>query len=429
MRILHISDTHIGKKIGRVGRETEYDAVADELWDIARQEKPDLVVHSGDLFDARRPAVDDLKRGTDLLNRLAPHAPVVVCAGNHDSPLFFDWFDSVLAMGPGRADGGVRRIRLIGSAPAIGPSGILEYPNADGSETARLAVLPYVHPSRALSRLDDPARATRAYAELLAAVMGQAAAGLHVGYRPDRDVRVFTAHQFVEGSTPSYTERRVDISEDYAASTDALPSVDYLALGHIHKPQRVGRKVLNGCYAGSTLQFDFGEVVDRKSVALVDIAPGGQTVIEPLELSSGRRLRAFRGTLPELAAWAQEAKGAYVKAVIESERPIPGLFEQVRDLLPSNATLVRADPLHPADTVTVLNRATTTEEQPDDLSLFQDYLAQRAVPAASARDAVATLEQLLEEVRLGRDEQSFPEEEGLNAALGCCGGSDGTENR
>jgi exonuclease SbcD len=429
MRMLHLSDTHIGKKIGRVGRESEYDAIADELCDIAAQEKPDLIVHSGDMFETRRPATDDLRRGTELLWRLSRHAPVVVCAGNHDSPIFFDWLDSVLALGAAGMDRRFRRIRLIGSAPPTGPSGILAYPGAGGAETIRLAVLPYVHPGRALSRLEEPARQMRAYAELLAAVMSQAATGLQVGYRPDRDVRIFMAHQFVEGSVPSYCERRVDISDDYAASTNALPSADYLALGHIHKPQRVGRKVLNGSYAGSTLQFDFGEVVDRKSVALINVVPGRQPRIEAIALSSGRRLRSFRGTLPELAAWASDTHGAYVKAIIESERPIPDLFEQVQSRLPRSATLIKAEPLAIGSTVAVLSRASGVEEQPDDLSLFREYLAQRAIPGATARDAAATLEQLLEDVRLGQHEREFPEERALNDALGCCADAEGAGTR
>ena len=86
-RVFHTSDWHLGRQIGRHHRrDGEFDAVLDEIVEIAADFAPDLIVHSGDLFDGPRPSLDDMRRAAQALRRLGVIAPVVVVAGNHDTP-------------------------------------------------------------------------------------------------------------------------------------------------------------------------------------------------------------------------------------------------------------------------------------------------------------------------------------------------------
>ncbi|MFD0391801.1 exonuclease SbcCD subunit D [Streptomyces nogalater] len=86
MKALHTSDWHLGRTLQRRSRDAEFDAVLAEITAIAEDVQPDLIVHSGDLFDSYRPAHKDVLRAMRCLNGLADIAPTVVLGGNHDSP-------------------------------------------------------------------------------------------------------------------------------------------------------------------------------------------------------------------------------------------------------------------------------------------------------------------------------------------------------
>src|SRR5690242_2349955 len=101
MRLLHTSDWHLGRTVKqRWSRDAEFDAVLAEITGIARDAGPDLIIHSGDLFDSIRPAASDLARCLRTLADLSQVAPVVVVAGNHDSPVLLETLEfAVTAFG------------------------------------------------------------------------------------------------------------------------------------------------------------------------------------------------------------------------------------------------------------------------------------------------------------------------------------------
>src|SRR5438874_7469775 len=96
MRLLHVSDWHLGRQTYGVSRAADHDKVIGEIIELARTSRPHLIVHSGDLFDGLRPAYTELDRGVSALQELAAIAPVVAVAGNHDSPALFRLFDRLL---------------------------------------------------------------------------------------------------------------------------------------------------------------------------------------------------------------------------------------------------------------------------------------------------------------------------------------------
>ncbi|UWS69830.1 exonuclease subunit SbcD [Streptomyces noursei] len=198
-RILHTSDWHLGRQLGRHRRDTEVDAVLDEIIDIADDFAPDLIVHSGDLFDTSRPGLDDLRRAAQALRRLGAIAPVVVVAGNHDTRNVLAFLEFILN-GMGVGEGEQARVRFATDAR---PDGLLvaDYPAQDGELTLRIGALPYLHPNRFAYDFTDPALTTATYAERLRTVQADVYRRLAAG-RGARDVLVFAAHLFVEGALP-----------------------------------------------------------------------------------------------------------------------------------------------------------------------------------------------------------------------------------
>ncbi|MCR6489793.1 exonuclease SbcCD subunit D [Amycolatopsis sp. OK19-0408] len=411
-RVLHTSDWHLGRQIGHRRRDAEFKAVLDEIVEIAAEFRPDLIVHSGDLFDGPRPSLDDMRRAAYALRRLGDIAPVVVVAGNHDTPYVLGFVDYLLT-DMGTRTGGQVRVRFATDARSDGLL-IAEYPAADGELTLRVGALPYLHPNRFAYDFTDPAAATATYAERIRTVQAEVYGRLADGRGP-RDVLVFAAHLFVEGATPSYSERKVSISSDYAAGAADLPAVDYGALGHIHKPQLVGRAGFPACYAGSPLQLDFGESHDTKSVVLVKIEPGKPPRIEFEPLTSGRRLVQLTGTLEEIAQQAGRVGDAWVKVLVDVEAPTTSLAETLGGMLP-DATIVGIEERWPGAENRVLDRTASTADLPGVEDLLREYLPRRGTAGPALDHVMATFADLQAEPDPAAPAQ-FAEENLLAAAI------------
>ncbi|MFB6641554.1 exonuclease SbcCD subunit D [Streptomyces chartreusis] len=392
MKALHTSDWHLGRTLARRSRDEEFDAVLAEITAIAETEQPDLIVHSGDLFHSYRPAHKDILRAMRCLNALARIAPTVVLGGNHDSPELFDLLNYVCTLRPD-ADRG--RLRFVHSRGDTEPGTVLDFDSRDGHERIRLAALPYVHPNRYLHLFPGFGTTEGAYAAGLRELQEGLLASLREGYVPDRDVLLFTAHQFVASAVPGQSERMWEVREPYATDADALPQVAYCALGHIHKPQPVGSGRLPARYAGSPLQMDFGESEEDKSITVVDASPGRRTLITPHTLHSGRRLAQFHGTLEELRTDAAQYSGVYLKAVIRSDEPLPRLGDKVAELVPE-AVLVEVEEDCAATRAAVLTGADAADNGTLDITAaFSTYLSRPGTPGQNADEVVAAFADLM----------------------------------
>ncbi|NUR63791.1 MAG: exonuclease SbcCD subunit D [Catenulispora sp.] len=389
-RVFHTSDWHLGRQIGRYRRDAEVDAVLEEIVQIADDFAPDLIVHSGDLFDSSRPGLDDMRRAAQALRRLGAIAPAVVVAGNHDTSYVLAFLEYVLNDMGTRAGDHVR-VRFAANARREGLL-VAEYPTSNGELTLRIGALPYLHPNRFTYDFADPALTTAAYAERVRAVQADVYRCLAAGRGP-RDVLVFAAHLFVEGATPSYSERRISLADEYAAAAADLPDVAYGALGHIHKPQSVGRAGFPARYAGSPLQLDFGETADTKSVVLAEIGPEIQPRIELVPLTSGRRLVRLEGTLDEIAQRAGRVGDAWVKAVVNVEAFSAFLPDTLAKMLPQ-ATIVDIDERRAEAADRVLDRETATKEPPSVQDLLRQYLSGRGTTGLALDRAMAAFAHL-----------------------------------
>lgn len=390
MRLLHVSDWHLGTSLGRVRRTSDHDEVLDEIVAVAADFQPHLVIHTGDLFDHTRPAVEDLHRGVDALRRLAEYAPAVVLAGNHDSPAIFDVFNRLLALGagPDRAP-----VRFVGRARSAARGGILVFPGDDGEEV-RLAPVPFIHPNTLLDAFDvPPERWTASYTDQVRLVEENLGQGLTTGYNPSRHVLLFAAHLHVGGAAFSGSERPLHITDNYATSVEHLPAVSYAAFGHIHKPQPLPGGVVQGRYAGSPIPIDFGERGEQKSVVCVEAQPGRVATITEVPLSGGRPLVRVQGRLEDLAGMVDEVGRAIVQVTVDTDEPTQDLADRVAALLPE-ATIF--DVIERCAKTAVPEAEMLPDgEEPPIRDVFRAYLADE-VPATLVDGAAAVFDRLLE---------------------------------
>jgi len=335
---LHTSDWHVGKQLRNHKRDDEHLAALEEMLGIAKQEAVDCVLVAGDVFDTAVPTPDAERIVFQILGELAgEQIPTVVIAGNHDHPRRWNAYAPVF-----------RRlgVHVIGEPVSAAEGGIIEIPSRDHSETAMIAALPWVmeRKVRDFESLMRPGKERLEYAEGVSEIIEH----LCDSFRGDT-VNVLMAHLLLEGVKvgPESGERELTLSDTYAVRSQRLPSnVQYAALGHIHDLRESEKfKLKNAYYSGSLLQCDFGEAEQQKAVNIVDVSPGAKAKVRVMPLTTPKQLRNIGThkagvTLDELKEMGQPAADGYLKVFLKVDRPLPGLAEQVREIVPNAIDIV-----------------------------------------------------------------------------------------
>ena len=321
MKLLHTSDWHLGAKLGRHDRAPDHLEALKGLLEVAEAARPDLILHTGDLFDASRPPYEALQLGVRALGRLAKVAPTVVIAGNHDSSMLFRVIDDLAGAAT------PRRLWLVTTPQVLPFSEIANVP-------VSVACVPFIPPGAiAHYATDDPARFEGNYADGVKTLNQRLLDEAHQ-QTGARGIVLYAAHLHVQGARPGKSERRITVGEDYATHVEGLQRALYCAFGHIHDPQLLPGGTARGRYAGSLIPLDFGERRQAKQAVLVTIGDGVEA--ETRDLPAGRPLTEFAGTLAELEIRAANGglDGCILKARVVSDDPIPDLADRLAEWSP-----------------------------------------------------------------------------------------------
>ncbi len=258
MRLLHTSDWHLGHTLKDVTRDYEHAAFLAWLLETCGREQPDVLVITGDVFDSATPPANAERMWFEFLaaaRRAQPTLDIIAIAGNHDSPARLGAPSAIL-----RELG----VHVIGGLPrrdaALDLDRIL-IPVAGGR--GLVAAVPFLRPIDTSLDVEDP----------LATVYGEVMVAARARRRADQAL-VVLGHLYVTGAEPSYlSERRVSIGGQESASLRLFPEdIDYVALGHMHRAQRVGRDTIR--YAGAPIALSLDEKGYRHQVVVVDFSAG-----------------------------------------------------------------------------------------------------------------------------------------------------------
>lgn len=331
MRFLHTGDWHIGRALRGRSRFDEYAAALQQVLDAATSEGVDALLLAGDIYDQRAVSAESDRLVFELLIKLAEASiPVVAIPGNHDSAA------RLAALAPLLERVGTHVVHKV-VPPDQG--GIVHLESRSGDETASVACLPFVSPRRFADAATLFESISDGYVSFDAG-MGRVLAAYENAF-DDEHVNVVMGHMFVSGSEPGLSEREITIGADYAVSPQHIPATaSYVALGHIHKPQKVRGAAADTRYCGSLLQLDFGERGQDKSVLIVDAKPGKPAKVRHVAIDAGRKLMDVDCALADVEKVAAEIGDAFVRVNLTVDRPVPGLADQVRAALP-NALDVR----------------------------------------------------------------------------------------
>jgi exonuclease SbcD len=371
VRLLHTSDWHVGRKIRGRSRADEHRAVLSEIVGVATDEKVEVILVVGDLFDVSSPSPEDESIVYRALLDLAEIGPVVVVGGNHDSAGRLDAVKPLLDLG---------RITVVARPTRPDEGGVVAIEALD----LRVAALPFVSQRGIVKASEimelDPDQHAQGYEERLRRIID----GLTAGMGPDT-VNVLAGHMTVYGAESGGGEREAHIF-GYAIPPQAFPgSLSYVALGHLHRQQRIPHAA-PVWYSGSPMQLDFGEVADQKGVLIVDAVPGKPASVQAIALEAGASLVQMRGTLEQVLARASEVEGAYVKVLLE-EKARAGLNEEVREAIPGAVDVIIAR-LEEKETRPRVERAGRSP-----VELLETYLAAKGVEDHAVIELFRELEQ------------------------------------
>ena len=297
MRFLHIADLHLGKQMNDLSLMDDQRFILDQIAHIAAEEQADAVLIAGDVYQRSTPQAEAMALFDAFVSRLARDGrKVFVISGNHDSALRISYFSSL-----------VRNAGVYVTEAFTGEMQHVTLQDADGELTVWM--LPFLRPAQVRRAL--PEEKVTSYQDAVAAVLRNA----------DIDLtgrNLLMCHQFIIGCEVCDSEELSVGTLDHIDGA-VFDGFDYVALGHIHKPQKVLRDTLR--YAGSPLKYSFSEAQHKKSVTIVDMREKGDVQVRKVPLYPLHDVRLIDGTLQEIMRMPYSED--YVWITIRDELPPP----------------------------------------------------------------------------------------------------------
>lgn len=324
MRLIHTADWHLGRRLKGVDRTPEIEAALDELLQQAKTLEVDAVLVAGDLFETANPTTEAERIAYRFFCGLQEaKIPAVVIAGNHDSAFRLDNVADLLSLAG---------VHALGKPRLAQQGGVIMLETASGKLC--VGAMPFASEKRLLKAEDlwgkDSGEQRQHYRDRVKSVLQNLANGFR-----DDSVNVLMAHLAIESAQLSQSERNFECTGNYALSEGMLPvETQYIALGHIHKPQSIQAAVPTH-YSGSLIQVDFGEAGEEKGFKLITIdTPGSPAKVEFKTLNCQKPLKQIECKAAELDEMleAHREHPGWLKIRVELESPIQGLADRVKKI-------------------------------------------------------------------------------------------------
>ena len=351
MKLFHLSDLHIGKRVNEFSMIEDQKYILTQILYAADQEKPDGILISGDVYDRTIPTAEAVQVFDAFLTRLSEQKiPAFIISGNHDSAE-----------------------RLAFGSSLMGKSGIYfskvydgtveKIPMQDAYGTVWIYLLPFLRPSTIRHALPERAEEVRSAADAVRIALEQTKID-------EKERNVLLAHQFVTGA------KRCDAEELQVGDVDQIPaelfaSFGYVALGHIHSPQKVGRETVR--YCGAPLKYSFSEAGQEKSITVVELKEKSSVDLRTIPLKPLHDLRKIRGTYLEVTAksfYENRDCEDYLQVTLTDEEDVPDGMAKLRTIYPN---LMRLEYDNKRTRSNAEVRAAERVEEKSELELFQEF--------------------------------------------------------
>lgn len=345
MRLLHTSDWHLGRTLHGVDLTAHQAAFCDHLVQVVAEQRVDAVLIAGDVYDRAIPPVESVQLLSSTLRRLAELTTVVLTPGNHDSAVRLGFGADLLS----------DRVRILADQRRIDSPVLLPGVAIYG--------LPYLDPDVARHTLAPEGEVLpRSHAAVLGAAMDRVRADLAT--RPGLR-SVVLAHAFVVGGEASESERDIRVGGVDHAPAGVFDGIDYVALGHLHGPQRITDTIR---YSGSPLAYSFSEARHAKSSAVIELDADGPARVTLIPAPVPRRMTDLSGDLDQVLATSGHDDDWVRVTVTDAQRP-EDLYRRVKSRFP-HALVIQHQP--PATALT--RRSAEIGPGRDPLEVVSDFI-------------------------------------------------------
>ena len=371
MKLIHISDLHLGKRLHETSLIEDQQAILAQILKVIDSEKPTGIMIAGDIYDKSVPSAEAVALfDYFLVELLKRQLQVFVISGNHDSAE-----------------------RIAFGSKIMDSAGIHLSPVYNGTVTATTLkdehgevdfyMLPFVKPSHIRRFYEN--EEINSYTDAVKVAIEH--------MKVDGTKRnILITHQFVTGATRSESEESVGGTDNVDASV--FEDFDYVALGHLHSPQNCGTSKIR--YSGTPLKYSFSEANDIKSVTVVTLSKKGeQAEIKTIELKPIRDMRKIRGAFDDLINTAERTDD-YVHITLTDEDDIPNAMSRLQTVY-KNALELRYDNARTRANATILGAESV--ENKTAFELFSEFFIERnnqemsEVQSAYIKDLIDKIEE------------------------------------
>ncbi len=328
MRLFHLSDLHIGMKLMNYDLKEDQRHVFKQILQYAKQYQPDVVMISGDIYDKPIPSIDAIQMFDWLIEQfqiVCENVHILIISGNHDSATRLETFHSILQK---------QNIYIVGHYL----NSIQKVTLNDAFGPIHFYLLPFVKPSMLKTKFEE---SPSSYDDMLHKIIDNE--NIDVSYR-----NILLSHQFyLPKGVAAETIERADseirtVGNIDEICSDVLTNFDYAALGHIHKPMKVGMNQFR--YCGSPMPYSLSEANQQKHILMIDLLEKGSCNIQELFLTPLRAIYRLEGTLEDVL---DQASDDYVSIVLTESvnrddiQRIYRAFPHVLEIRKKNGTTTR----------------------------------------------------------------------------------------
>ena len=318
MRILHLADLHLGKILQEESLLEDQKYMLEEIIKKVQEENIEIILISGDIYDRSIPQTDAVDMLDYFLNKLIKDLKkqVFIISGNHDSKESLGFGNKIFENDglyiSSKYEGQIKKVEL-----------------QDEYGKLNIYLLPFIKPVEVKKYFEDE---ILSYDETIKKIIEKE--------NIDETQRnIILTHQFV-----TCIGEEVERTDSETISLGGIDNVDisnydkfdYVAIGHVHRPQRIGRDTAR--YAGTMLKYSFSEVNHKKTIPIIDFKEKGNINIKLVELTPLRDMREIKGPIEELTKkenYKNTNTEDYIKAIITNEEPVYDAIGQIRKVYPN----------------------------------------------------------------------------------------------
>ncbi len=344
MKFIHISDIHIGKKVNEFSMLDDQVYILNQVIDTAVEEKADAVIIAGDIYDKSVPPSEAVEVFDKFITGLSQNGiKIYAVSGNHDSPQRIAFGSNIMSKS-GVCFSGVYN----GAAE--------KYVFEDEYGAVNIYLLPFIKPANVKRFYEDEEISD--YNSALKTVLEST----HVN---EKERNIIVAHQFVTGAQRSDSE---EISVGGIDNVDAslFEKFDYIALGHIHGPQSMGRNIV---YSGSPLKYSFSEVKHKKAMVIVDLNEKGSIQISKklfIPLHDMREIKGFYNDITNRENYINTKTDDYIRVVLKDDEEIIDAIGRLRSIYP-NIMSIDYDNVRSRNNAELFLNKADTDKSPEEL--------------------------------------------------------------